>query len=69
MIQIMILLEIRSKLRTIRKKKKVIKTRETSLIKRSKTVYDLLCECIDLDEEGQINKTELNKERAHYLNT
>ncbi|MHA2408084.1 MAG: hypothetical protein ACXACA_06915, partial [Candidatus Ranarchaeia archaeon] len=47
----------RSKLRKIRTKKQVIKTRETLLIKQSKTVYDLLCECIDLDEEEQKHKT------------
>jgi len=47
----------RSKLRKIRKKKQVIKTRETLLIKQSKTVYNLLCECIDLDEEEQKHKT------------
>ena len=43
----------RSKLRKIRKKKQVIMNREASLIKQSKTLYDLLYECVDLDEEGQ----------------
>ncbi len=44
-------LRSRSKLKTIRKKKKIIKNREATIIKSSKTVYDLLCDCIDLKDE------------------
>jgi len=44
-------LRSRSKLKTIRKKKKIIKNREATIIKSSKSVYDLLCDCIDLKDE------------------
>ncbi|TET20050.1 hypothetical protein E3J74_04375 [Candidatus Bathyarchaeota archaeon] len=44
-------LRSRSKLKTIRKKKKIIKNREATIIKSSKPVYDLLCDCIDLKDE------------------
>lgn len=43
-------LRSRSKLKTIRMKKKIIKDRETVIIKSSKAVYDLLCDCIDLKD-------------------
>ena len=43
----------RSKLKTIRKKKKIIKDREAALIKSSKAIYDLLCDCIDLKDENE----------------
>jgi len=40
-----------SKLKKIRKKKRIIKDREVEIIESSKTIHDLLCECIDVDEE------------------
>ena len=44
-------LRSRSKLKTTRIKKKIIKDREAAIIKSSKSVYDLLCDCIDLKDE------------------
>lgn len=46
-------LRSRSKLKTIRMKKKIIKDREATIIKSSKSVYDLLCDCIDLKDETE----------------
>jgi len=40
-----------SKLKTMRMKKKIIKDREATIIKSSKAIYDLLCDCIDLKDE------------------
>jgi len=40
-----------SKLKKMRVKKKIIKDREATIIKSSKAVYDLLCDCIDLKDE------------------
>jgi len=40
-----------SKLKTMRMKKKIIKDREAKIIKSSKAIYDLLCDCIDLKDE------------------
>jgi uncharacterized membrane protein YidH (DUF202 family) len=40
-----------SKLKTMRIKKKIIKDREATIIKSSKAIYDLLCDCIDLKDE------------------
>ena len=40
-----------SKLKTMRIKKKIIKDREATIIKSSKAVYDLLCDCINLKDE------------------
>ena len=61
LVGIWISIQSRSKLRTIRNKKQVIKSRETSLIKQSKTVYDLLCECIDLNEKSKHTKQKMRK--------
>jgi uncharacterized membrane protein YidH (DUF202 family) len=41
-----------SKLKNIRKKRKTIKDRQTAIIKSSKPIHDLLCECIDVDEKN-----------------
>jgi len=48
-----------SKLRKIRRKKKIIKNRETTIIQSSKAIHDLLCECIDLDDVPETKKGEL----------
>lgn len=42
-------LRSRSQLNKIREKKKVIKECEVAIIKGSKAIHDLLCDCIDLD--------------------
>ena len=44
-------LRSRSVLRKIREKKKIINAREATLVKSSQPIYDLLCECITLDEQ------------------
>ena len=41
----------RSKLKMIRKKKRIIKDREVAMINSSKAIHDLLCDCIDIDEQ------------------
>ena len=41
----------RSKLKMIRKKKRIIKDREVAMTKNSKAIHDLLCDCIDVDKE------------------
>jgi len=46
----------RSKLKMIRKKKKIIKDREVAITQSSKAIHDLLCDCIDLDEEPGTDK-------------
>lgn len=43
-------LRSQSKLKKIRKKKEIIKGREAAIIKSSKAVHDLLCDCINLDD-------------------
>jgi len=48
----------RSKLKKIRKKKKIIKDREVAITQSSKAIHDLLCECIDPDEEPENKKGE-----------
>ena len=40
-----------SKLKKVRKKKRIIKDRETAIAKTSKAVKDLLCDCINNDVE------------------
>lgn len=40
-----------SKLRKIRKKKKIIRDREAAIIKSSKAIHDLLCDCLNLEDE------------------
>jgi len=42
-----------SKLRKIRKKKKIIRDREATIIKSSKAIHDLLCDCINLEDEQE----------------
>ena len=42
----------RSMLREIRRKKRIIDEREAALVKISKPIHDLLCECITSDEEN-----------------
>jgi uncharacterized membrane protein YidH (DUF202 family) len=47
-------LRSRSKLKTIRKKKKVVKDCEVELIRSSKAIYDLFkCELLDLENQGE----------------
>ena len=46
-------LRSQSKLKKIRKNKRIIKDRETAIIKSSKAIYDLLCDCIDHREENE----------------
>jgi len=46
-------LRSRSKLKTIRKKKKIIKDREAAIIKSSKDLYDLLCDCLDIQDQNK----------------
>ena len=42
-----------SKLKRIRKKKKIIKDREAAIIKSSKAIHDLLCDCVNLEDEDK----------------
>ena len=44
-------LRSQSKLKKIRKKKKIIKEREATIIKSSKNIHDLLCDLINRDTE------------------
>ena len=55
----------RSKLKTIRKKKEIIKDREAAIIKSSKAIYDLLCDCIDLKDENE--KGIKKEDRVHKI--
>ncbi len=43
----------RTKLKTIRKREKIIKDREKAIIDSSKELHDLLCDCLDLEEENK----------------
>ncbi|MDH5451254.1 MAG: DUF202 domain-containing protein [Candidatus Bathyarchaeota archaeon] len=45
----------RSKLNKIRKKKLILKNREAEVMKQSKAVHDLLCDCIAL-EDAKLSK-------------
>ena len=51
-------LRSQSKLKKIRKKKKIIKNREASIIESSKAIHDLLCDCINRDEALETKKGE-----------
>jgi hypothetical protein len=43
-------------MKKIRKKKKIIRDREAAIIKSSKAIHDLLCDCLNLeDEQGKVD--------------
>jgi hypothetical protein len=51
-----IIIRSRSKLNEIRKNKKLLKARECEFVSKSKTIHDLISECIileEFDKEGQ----------------
>ena len=50
-----------TKLRKIRKKRKIIKTREVALIESSKATHDLLCECVNSEDVHEPNKGETHE--------